>query len=53
MRRSSTCVDDFRDHAGFVLRLSPKGGRPAWSALIIGAISIALLSTVAVAHDQP
>ena len=32
MRRSSTCVDDFRDHVG---------GRPARSALT-GAISIAI-----------
>ena len=49
MRRSSTGVDDFRDHVGFVLRpvlsqvegLSPKGGRPARSART-GAISIAV-----------
>ena len=34
------CVDDFRDHVGFVLRLSPKGGRLARSGLT-GAISIA------------
>ena len=50
MRRSSTSVDDFCDHVGFVLRpvlseaegLSPKGGRPARSALT-GAIEIAEL----------
>ena len=41
MRRSSTGVDDFRDHVGFVLRLSPKGGRSARSART-GAISIAI-----------